>query len=752
MTIDSKQSPLIQWETDENGVRQVVQVPDEEIKIINNTAILNYKPSEYHRVTLDNIMVEEETIEFIELDIKEKIENVNQYKVNYNNGIIFFHPALDGFTLTVSSYFSEGMILYHVSRIYYRDANDVIVTLEEYLNSITEIIGNLNIAGLKVLDRYSSLSALKTAHPTGNSGDTYAVGTETSNVIYVWSTTLNDWINIGSLKGDAGSDGSAATITLGTVTTGGSGTDVIITNSGTSSAAVLNFTIPRGTTGATGNRGATGATGNGITSIVRTSGTGAAGTTDTYTITFTNGTTTTFQVYNGANGTGSGDMTKIVYDPNNKNADAFNMDNMVEGTTNKILTSGERTKLTNTSGTNTGNETTTTIGTLINGATAKTSPVDADYIPLMDSAESNIMKKLSWAYVKSVLNTYFLSNTQTLINKTLTAPKITSTSYIADSNGNRLIKFPSPVPSAVNEITVSNAAAGDAPSISATGGNTNIPFDIKTKGTGLFRTFVNGVISFVVDGVTSAVNYIKITNSSTGNAPTIEPIGTDSNISINIKSKGTGTVKANTYDIITSNDVVNNLTTDTEGDVLDASQGKVLNDLISTHAANTSNPHNATASQVGAIPQAPASAISDANLVGESGKVLFHKTNSSSLNTPYAAGLTSGNSGGTLITALTSTDFGMQMYFMSGSVIGIPEMFIRPFASGTWGSWFEITGMSGGIMNMFLRTIKLTSGSGAPEGVVTAPIGSLYLRSDGGTSTTLYVKQSGTGNTGWVAK
>jgi len=43
-------------------------------------------------------------------------------------------------------------------------------------------------------------------------------------------------------------------------------------------------------------------------------------------------------------------------------------------------------------------------------------------------------------------------------------------------------------------------------------------------------------------------------------------------------------------------------------------------------------------------------------------------------------------------------------------------------------------------------------GAGSPEGVVTAPIGSLYGRSDGGAGTCLYVKESGTGNTGWVAK
>jgi hypothetical protein len=44
------------------------------------------------------------------------------------------------------------------------------------------------------------------------------------------------------------------------------------------------------------------------------------------------------------------------------------------------------------------------------------------------------------------------------------------------------------------------------------------------------------------------------------------------------------------------------------------------------------------------------------------------------------------------------------------------------------------------------------SGPGTPETFVTAAIGSLYLRTDGGANTTLYVKESGTGNTGWVAK
>jgi hypothetical protein len=49
-------------------------------------------------------------------------------------------------------------------------------------------------------------------------------------------------------------------------------------------------------------------------------------------------------------------------------------------------------------------------------------------------------------------------------------------------------------------------------------------------------------------------------------------------------------------------------------------------------------------------------------------------------------------------------------------------------------------------------TSEIISGSGTPEGVVTSPVGSMFLRTNGGAGSTLYIKESGTGNTGWVAK
>lgn len=59
-------------------------------------------------------------------------------------------------------------------------------------------------------------------------------------------------------QGPKGETGTAATVTVGAVTTGEPGTDAAVTNAGTSAAAVLNFTIPRGEKGETGATGATG--------------------------------------------------------------------------------------------------------------------------------------------------------------------------------------------------------------------------------------------------------------------------------------------------------------------------------------------------------------------------------------------------------------------------------------------------------------------------------------------------------------
>jgi hypothetical protein len=146
----------------------------------------------------------------------------------------------------------------------------------------------------------------------------------------------------------------------------------------------------------------------------------------------------------------------------------------------------------------------------------------------------------------------------------------------ADHNGNEVIKTAVGTASAVNEVTVTNAATGAGPSIAATGGDTNInlvleakggaafalqtstgaapivtsegsgtniDLTLMTKGTGAINLTTNSSSSNIqasVIHVASAVNQWKVAGAATGNAPQIYVDGTDSNISLTLDTKGTG--------------------------------------------------------------------------------------------------------------------------------------------------------------------------------------------------------------------
>ena len=112
--------------------------------------------------------------------------------------------------------------------------------------------------------RYTNSASLVAIGPTGLTGPTGPTGATGST-------------GATGATGSTGATGTAATIALGTTTTGAPGSSVIITNSGTSAAATFDFTIPRGDVGATGATGATGSTGAAATIAVGTTTTGAPG-------------------------------------------------------------------------------------------------------------------------------------------------------------------------------------------------------------------------------------------------------------------------------------------------------------------------------------------------------------------------------------------------------------------------------------------------------------------------------------------
>ena len=100
-----------------------------------------------------------------------------------------------------------------------------------------------------------------------------------------------------AFSGLKGNPGETPDITIGTVTTLEPGQDATAEITGTTPDLVLSLGLPKGQPGTSVSR------------IRRTDGTGAAGTTDTYTMYDSNDDAIgTFTVYNGSNGTGSGDF------------------------------------------------------------------------------------------------------------------------------------------------------------------------------------------------------------------------------------------------------------------------------------------------------------------------------------------------------------------------------------------------------------------------------------------------------------
>ena len=155
--------------------------------------------------------------------------------------------------------------------------------------------------------------------------------------------------------------------------------------------------------------------------------------------------------------------------------------------------------------------------------------------------------------------------TQTLTNKTLTSPQIGTA--ILDTNGNEEIKFTA-TSSAVNEITVANAATGNAPSVTASGTNTNINLNVNAKGNGsvkISKIAVGGQSTSnstapVNDGYlnyTSAAGTIivndgttlgeqKVFTNTTGGAITIQPTNFAQGTSISLADNGGVTLIWNT--------------------------------------------------------------------------------------------------------------------------------------------------------------------------------------------------------------
>jgi hypothetical protein len=131
------------------------------------------------------------------------------------------------------------------------------------------------------------------------------------------------------------------------------------------------------------------------------------------------------------------------------------------------------------------------------------------------------------------------SSTDTLTNKTLTAPKFADGGFIADANGNESLVFGT-TSSAVNDVKITNAATGNDPLIAANGRDTNIDLAISPKGSGEIVIGTGSATGAIT--TSGAYDLVLDTNSGTNSGSITITDGANGNI--NLAPNGTGQVQA----------------------------------------------------------------------------------------------------------------------------------------------------------------------------------------------------------------
>jgi hypothetical protein len=206
----------------------------------------------------------------------------------------------------------------------------------------------------------------------------------------------------------------------------------------------------------------------------------------------------------------------------------------------------------------------------VNGATNVTvegtgvSNYDLDPTPLQASdvgayTRAEVDDAIDTALTNSALVT--TNEAQTLTAKTLTSPKVNE---ILDTNGNEIVTFTATA-AAVNNYCINNNAAGLAPYLIVEGSDAAIDNNIYSKGTGAvsLRGGSDGArVIAAVPLASGAANFMTVTNSETGNPVLLGVAGTDTNISLNLTPKGSGTVSVTGDQVVTTN-ATQNLTSKT---------------------------------------------------------------------------------------------------------------------------------------------------------------------------------------------
>ena len=154
---------ITNWELDDNGQKISIPMVNERKQVIGNKIVLEGLPDEQYRLFIDG---------FVEIDIKEKIIESNQFKVAYRNGtgVVFFHESLDGQWITVGKYFSKGQYYLPASRIWTKinDFGEVTSTLDNVVERMDEVSGTIINLDNAIKNANNTKTNLDNSISTGN--------------------------------------------------------------------------------------------------------------------------------------------------------------------------------------------------------------------------------------------------------------------------------------------------------------------------------------------------------------------------------------------------------------------------------------------------------------------------------------------------------------------------------------------------------------------------------------------------------
>lgn len=180
------------------------------------------------------------------------------------------------------------------------------------------------------------------------------------------------------------------------------------------------------------------------------------------------------------------------------------------------------------------------------------------------------------------------------------------------TDGSVVLSFASSGENAENWVDIVHAQTGFGPIIRSVGSDTNVDLNISAKGAGIVNlgsggvklnapldvnnqaftnvgsfSFGNGVVLSFASGGESGVNWVDIVWAESGSGPVIRSVGSDTNVDLNLTSKGTGVV--NITGAVTVSSTVDGRDIAADGALLDTALQDVADDLNPQLGGNLDN-------------------------------------------------------------------------------------------------------------------------------------------------------------------